>query len=179
MPETRPITADEFLAMGRNWCELIRGEIVEVTPTGRRHGRVTARIGWILAEFVESAGLGEALVGEPGFKLESDPDMVRAPDVAFIRGDRLEGVDDRKYCPFAPDLAVEVVSPNDAFSAVEEKAAMWLSYGTRLVWVAEPELRKVFVYRPDGPRVDLAVDDEISGGDVLPGFSSPVSRFFP
>jgi Uma2 family endonuclease len=178
MPETRLITADEFLAMDRPWCELIRGEIVEVNPPGRRACEVTARIAHILLEHVEDAGEGTVLTGEPGFKLESDPDLVRAPDVAYVRLDRLEGQDRSKYPTVAPDLAVEVVSPSDTFAAVEEKAAMWLSYGTRLVWVVEPEKEQVFVYRAGEPRISLGEGEEVTGGDVLPGLAVRIHRLF-
>jgi Uma2 family endonuclease len=179
MPETRLITADEFLAMDRPWCELIRGEIVEVTPGGMRHGRVAAWIAHLLLEFLGDSDVGEVYGAETGFRLETGPDLVRAPDAAFVRRERLEGLDDTKFLPLAPDLAVEVVSPSDTFATVEEKAAMWLSYGARLVWVVEPEKEQVFVYRPGEPRTALGEGDQITGGDVLPRFASPVARFFP
>jgi Uma2 family endonuclease len=178
MSETRLVTAEELLAMGQGRRELILGEVVELSHPGPRHGWITARICRLLDEFVESGDLGP-ICTDTGFRLERDPDTVRAPDVAFIAADRLEGHDPRKFLPFAPDLAVEVVSPNDFYPAVEAKAAMWIAHGTRAVWVVEPESRRVFVYRPGEPRVDLGADDEIDGGDALPGFTAPVERFFP
>jgi Uma2 family endonuclease len=171
MVETGRTTAEELLAMGEGRRELIRGEVVELSPGGPRHGRVVYRLGLRFEPFVESGDLGTVYVNDTGFLLERDPDLVRAPDLAFVAKGRPEGHDERRYFPFAPDLAVEVVSPSDTFAWVEEKAATWLSHGTRLVWVIEPELRKAFVYRPDRPRETLSEEDELRGEDVLPGLA--------
>jgi hypothetical protein len=112
---TRPITADELLAMGDiGRCELIYGEVVMMIPAGLPHGVVAMRIGSFLREFVDQHGLGVAVAAETGFKIESDPDLVRAPDVGFIKNDRLPGTLPRGFLEGVPDLAVEVVSPDDS-----------------------------------------------------------------
>ena len=132
-------------------------------------------LGARIVEFARRSSLGEVYGSDTGFLLERDPDLVRAPDVAYIAKERLQGIDETKYLPFAPDLAVEVVSPSDSFRDVEEKAAMWLAHGTRIVWVIEPELRKAFVYRPDTPREELSEHGELRGEDVLPGLTVPLA----
>jgi Uma2 family endonuclease len=176
MPRTRPVTAEELMAMGEGRRELIRGEVVEMTPAGGRHSEIAACFTHFLREFVVRGRLGVVYAQDCGFRLEREPDTVRAPDTAFVRGERLKGIDTTGYVPLAPDLVVEVVSPSDTFREVEEKAAMWLSFGVRLVWVVEPDLRQVMVYRPGAARSVLTVEDTLTGEDVLPGFEAEVAE---
>ncbi len=179
MPETRLVTAEDLLAMGEGRRELIAGRVVEMTPAGARHGLVGARIAGRLTVFVEPTALGAVFNSDTGFRLARHPDTVRAPDVAFVAAQRLAGVDLRRYFPGAPDLAVEVVSPEDSFREVEAKARMWLEHGARLVWVVEPEDRVAFVYRPGRPREDVPPGGALPGDDVLPGLSIPLAECFP
>jgi Uma2 family endonuclease len=178
MLETRLVTAEELLAMGDGRRELIAGRVVEMNPAGYEHGRVAARIAGRLSAFVEPLRLGAVAAAETGFCLARSPDFVRAPDASFVAAARLEGVDTRGNLPFAPDLAVEVVSPGDTFREVEEKARMWLVHGSRLVWVADPDQRLVFVYRSDGSRAVLGDGESLSGEYVLPSFALPVAACF-
>jgi Uma2 family endonuclease len=177
MQDAKLVTAEELFHSGPEWCELIRGRVVELIPPGGRHGRIQASIAHRLTGFVLSAEIG-TVYGEVGFVIERNPDTVRVPDVAFVEGGRLENVDETRYLPFAPDLAVEVVSPSDTFPYIEEKAAQWLAAGSRMVWVVEPESRRVFVYRNAEPREDLSESDTLDGGEVLPGFTTPVADCF-
>src|SRR6185369_10309656 len=95
-------------------------------------------------------------------------DIVRAPDVGFVRADRVpEELPDRGYVPFAPDLAVEVVSPDDSADEVAQKVAEYLKYGTRLVWVLYAKSKEVKVHTPDRVVKTLKVGDVLDGGDVL------------
>jgi len=103
---------------------------------------------------------------------------VRAPDTGFVRKDRLPARLTGKYFPGAPDLAVEVVSPNDRADEVQDKVQDWLSHGTQLVWVVEPRTRTVIVYRPDGTANVLQADGTLDGEDVLPGFRFPLQRLW-
>src|SRR5262245_17780084 len=136
--QTRPITADEFLF----WPdepgfrqELIRGQVVAAPLHGAQHGHVVAEIGCVLGNHIEVAGLGETYAAGTGFIVERDPDTVKGPDVAFIRSERLAAITNpEKYIPFAPDLAVEVISPNDRDDEVEETIQLWLRAGSRMVW---------------------------------------------
>src|SRR5205807_2246623 len=105
-----------------------------------------------LRSYVKAHKLGRVFAGEPGFVLTTDPDTVRAPDVAFIGRERLAetGVP-TGYFRGVPDLAVEVISPNDRYTRVAEKIAEWLDYGTRLVFVVDPRRKSVDVHRPGQP----------------------------
>jgi Uma2 family endonuclease len=177
---TKLITADELFAMGDiGRCELLYGELVMMSPAGPQHGVVAARIGRILGQFVEDHSLGETFAAETGFKIESDPDVVRAPDASFVRAERLaDGLPEQGYFDGVPDLAVEVVSPDDTKREVAEKVNMWLAHGTRSCWVADPPSRTVTVHRVGQPPVRLGHDDELRDEPTLPGFAVRVSEFF-
>jgi Uma2 family endonuclease len=159
--------------------ELIHGRVVEVTPTGLSHGAVTSRIAAQLLIFVDAQKIGgEVLGAETGFWL--GPHTLRGPDCAYIRQEKLASVTEpEKYVPFAPDLAVEVVSPGDTASGIRDKVDLYRAAGTRLVWVIYPSLRKIDVYLPDGTSYEVKKDGTLDGGDVLPGLSISVSDLFP
>lgn len=174
------VTADELSSHGDiGPCELVEGELVMMAPSGGKHGKVAMQIGRLLAEYVANHQLGEVSAAETGFLITRAPDSVRAPDVGFIDKARVpeDGPPD-SYWPFAPDLAVEVVSPADRWSQVEEKTATWLEAGTLLVWVVDPRNRTVYVYHPGKEVLRLTEEDQLSGGDVVPGFALPVSELF-
>jgi len=177
----RPVTAEELLEIPNDSLrrELVRGEVRTMTPTGSAHGRITTNLAWSLAGHVKSRNLGVVFAAETGFKISSDPDTVRAPDAAFVRRERVEAVGDTEgYWPGAPDLAVEVVSPNDRFSEVEEKVADWLAAGTRMVLVADPRSKTVTVRLPEKKVAMLAEEEAIDGGEVVPGWALPVADVF-
>jgi Uma2 family endonuclease len=121
--------------------------------------------------FVRAHGLGVVVAAETGFKLFSDPDTVRAADVGFIRSERVPDPLPRNFGALAPDLVVEVLSPDDRPGEVLQKTGEWLSAGSRLVWVIDPERRTARVYRADGSQETLVESDALLGEDVLPGFS--------
>jgi len=159
--------------------ELVAGKLYEMEPPGAEHGAVAMRIGMLLAVHVEARNLGFAFAGEIGFQLASDPDTVRAPDAGFIARERVQltGIP-RGYWPGAPDVAIEVVSPNDRHSAVEAKALDWLASGARAVLVADPPRRTATVYRArDDIRV-LEGDEPLDLGDVVAAWSPLVSDLF-
>lgn len=149
-------------------------------PAGRRHGKVAMRIGVRLGNFVEEHGLGEVYAAETGFKLESDPDTVRAPDVSYLRQERVDetGGELIGFSPGAPDLAVEVLSLSDRFIEVEEKVFDWLAAGTKMVVVVNPDKRTATVYRSRAEITLLTEDDELDGADVVPGWQLPVREMF-
>lgn len=159
--------------------ELVKGELVEMAPTGGRHGRVASRIGYRLRRIVEEQELGEVFAAETGFRLASNPDTVRAPDAAFVSKERLPSEDQLIGFPsLAPDLVVEVVSPSDSAGQVQAKVEDWLRANVQLVWVVYPDTRSVVVYRALNEVAVLGPQDTLEGGPVLPGFSCPVSDIF-
>ena len=167
-------TAAELLQAGDlGRCELLRGELAMMNPTGGRHGRLAMRIGHALADFVDRHRLGDVLAAETGFLLAREPDTVRAPDVAFVRRGREIG---EGFIDGPPDLAVEVLSPGDRPGYVSEKVAEWLEAGTQAVWVVDPRKRTVTVHVAGRePRV---LEDILTGGRVLPGFELSLARLF-
>jgi len=181
MPDQAATTAAQLLELDEPGFvfELVRGELRRMSAAGHRHGAIAARVARHIGNFVAEHGLGECYGAETGFHLERDPDTVRAPDFAFVRRDRLPLGDGHAYFPGPPDLAVEVVSPNDRFTEVDEKAADWIAHGARLVWVVNPQRRSVLVYAQGGATRSLGEHDTLDGGDALPGLSLRVADLFP
>jgi Uma2 family endonuclease len=173
------VTADELLKMGDiGRCELIYGELVMMSPAGFSHGEIAMRIGMFLAQFVDEHDLGVALAAETGFLIEKDPDLVRAPDASFVRKDRVPATPWRKFFPGVPDLAVEVISPDDTKREIAEKVNMWLAHGTVSCWVADPIAMTVVIHRTGQNPLQLGVQDKIADEPALRGFVLPVSKIF-
>lgn len=178
---TALMTAEELLKLPRGVYryELIEGELIQMSPAGQRHGKHAMRIAAPLKVHVDDNDLGEVFAAETGFILKRNPDLVRAPDAAFVRKDRVEEVGDVDgYFPGAPDLAIEVVSPNDTAFEVEEKVEMWLRFGALAVWVLNSKVRLVTVHRPGNKVTRLTEGDTLEGEDVVPGFSIAVAKLF-
>jgi Uma2 family endonuclease len=179
--EPKLMTAEELLRLpsDNRRHELVMGELRTMSPTGFEHGGTTSKLDRSLGHYVEMHHLGQVVVGEPGFKLTTDPDTVRAPDVAFVRRERLAELGRvRGYFPGAPDLVVEVISPNDLYTEVDEKVAEWIEHGVRLVFVVNSRRRTVAVHRPGQPIRILGMDDFLDGEDVVPGWTLPVRDLF-
>ena len=178
MPPSATLTADDLqrLNLPDKRTELVRGVLVVREPAGYRHGEVAARLTNLLMNHVNAHDLGRVLAAETGFKLAANPDTVRAPDVAFIGRDRLPDPPPAGYAALAPDLVVEVLSPDDRPGEVLAKVADWLSAGTRLVWVVDPARRSARVYRADGSESFADRDGGLDGEDVVPGFACRVSE---
>lgn len=177
----KPVTAEELLHIPDDGLrrELIRGEVRTMAPAGNVHGRVAMNVGTPLDVYVRQHDLGVVFAAGTGFKIGSNPDTVRAPDVAFVRRERIEAVGDIEgYWPEAPDLAVEVVSPGDKFSEVEQKIEDWLAAGTRMVVLVNPRGQNVTTRLPER-RIEILTEGEtIDGDDVVPGWSLSVSDVF-
>jgi Uma2 family endonuclease len=164
-------TAEEALRLdpGGLW-ELVEGRVVRVSPAGARHGRTVARVSRALSDFVEPRGLGFVLTGDVGFVIRRGPDTVRAPDVAFVRGERFPGGLPAEFIAGAPDLAVEVLSPTDRWAAVAGKAREFIAGGSLAVWAIDPVDEQARVYTVAGERV-LAVGEAFEAPDLLPDFT--------
>jgi Uma2 family endonuclease len=171
------MTADELarLNLPNKRTELVRGRLMVHEPPGFRHGEFTAALAFAITSHVRSRALGVVLAAETGFRIESNPDTVRAPDVAFVRHDRVPDPRPTGYAALAPDLVVEVLSPDDRPGEVLAKVSDWLRAGSRLVWVVDPERRSARVYRADGSQAELGSRDALDGEDVLPGLQLPLA----
>lgn len=179
-PKTYYTAADlmRICSQGKR-CELVKGELVEMAPTGGRHGLIASRIDRRVGSFVEQNNLGGDFAAETGFRLARNPDTVRAPDVAFVSRARLPAADLLVGFPdLVPDLVVEVVSPSDTAGAVQARLEDWLKAGASLVWIVYPDTRSVAVYQSLDQVAVLTQGDILDGDPLLPGFSCPVSELF-
>src|SRR5216117_1146630 len=177
-PGTALITADELLRtpIPDKRVELVRGVLEVREPAGSTHGLVAMSLGVELAAYAKRTGAGGVFAAETGFKLATNPDTVRAPDVGFVTQDRMLPAGTIGYPALAPDLVVEVLSPDDRPGEVLAKVADWLSAGTRLVWVIDPARHAARVYRADGSESLAAQDGMLDGEDVVPGFVCRLSE---
>ncbi len=171
------MTAEDLMAnpVPNKCTELVAGHILVREPPGYRHGYVASQFLVAIGSFVRENRLGHVLAAETGFTLSRNPDTVRAPDVAFLRSERVPSPIPSGYAELAPDLAVEVISPSDRAGKVLAKVGDFIDAGARLVWIVDPERRTARVYRADGTQSALAASDSLEGEDVLPGFSVLVS----
>ena len=159
--------------------ELVRGELRRMSPSGTEHGAIVWNLSGLLAPHIKAENLGQGFGAETGFKIASDPDTVRAADIAFVRRERIpETGIPKNFWPLAPDLAVEVLSPGDTYSEVSEKVEDWLNAGARAVWIIDPRRRVVSVHRSMTDVLHLSEADELDGGEVVPGFRCEVSEIF-
>ena len=181
MSTTTLITAEQLFRTPEyeRGYDLVAGEIRKMTPTKRVHGVVETRLAVRLGAYVEQLDLGEVQTGEPGFIVARDPDTVLAPDVAFVRKERLTaGSVDKGYQTGAPDLAVEVLSPSDRMPEARKKAKAWLAAGAAMVWLVNPARRTVTICRTAASPETLTETDELDGQDVVPGFRCRVAELF-
>lgn len=159
--------------------ELQAGLLVSEPLPGTRHGHVALHLGALLDAHVRRHRLGVALGNDSGFILSRSPDTVRGPDVSFVSRSRFDDLrDTTKAFPGAPDLAVEVLSPTNTPASIHAKVADYLAAGTRRVWVVDPEMETVVVYRSLLSPNRLETDDILDGEDVVPGFRVCVREIF-
>lgn len=159
--------------------ELAEGELVEVVGSTALHAFIAALIYDLIRAYARPRRLGIAFPDGTSYLLARDPDVLRIPDVSFIARARIpETGIPRTYWPFAPDLAVEVVSSGDTATELRRQVREYLEAGTKLVWVVWPDDRAVTAYAAGGKPTELGADDELSGGEVLPGFGVRVSQLF-
>ncbi|MCY4578474.1 MAG: Uma2 family endonuclease [Chloroflexi bacterium] len=178
---TRLMTADDLLGMADDGLryELVRGELLRIMGTGLEHALIADNCYGSIRDYVRNANLGRVFTSQLGYRLASDPDTVRIPDLAFIRRERLEAVGVIKgYFPGPPDLAIEVISPNDRYRDVESKLSDYFAARTRMVILLEPDGRTAKVYRSPTDVVVLMEADTLDGADVVPGWRMPVSEIF-
>jgi Uma2 family endonuclease len=181
---TKPMSSGEFFDWvhrpenRERWFELERGKVIEMPPPGVRHGVVCGNVGWILNGFVRQQNQGYVCTNDTGVILETDPDTVRGIDVTLY--DKSVPYDNLtpRYATDLPNLAVEVLSPDDRPGRMTRRVSQFLRKGIPLVWVIDSEDRDVTVYRPEREPYVLDEQDEITGEEVLPDFRCRVADFF-
>ena len=173
--ERKLMTAGELLMLPRGVKrhELIRGALVEYPFTENLGGQAGSRISAAIGNWADKYDCGHAVIS-CGFWLDKDPDTVRSCHIAWIAGNEVAD----GYPEAAPDLAVEIKQPHNSAPEISAKAYMWLSYGSRQAWVADPLAASITIYRLGAAPVTLGEDDILDGGDLLPGFAVPVWQLF-
>jgi Uma2 family endonuclease len=173
------LTADDLLTMPSDVrCELVRGELVDMPPPGFEHGSIISEIAFLFTTHVKAKRLGRVLGAETGFRLSRNPDTVRGIDVAFVSTARIPTHNLEKHFDGAPDLAVEVLSPSDSMTMMEDKVDELLRAGARAVWVVNPVRRTVTIHRAGAQPHVLRETDTLDAGDAMPGFTCVVKDFF-
>ena len=174
------MTAEQLLTLDlpNKSTELVRGRLVVREPPSTYHGRVQGLLHVLVGSYVLNHRLGAVFGQDTGFKIASDPDTVRAPDLAFVHRDRVERIGRRGYAALAPDLATEILSPDDSPGEVLRKVGEWLDAGVAIVWVIDPDRRLASVYRRDGSVSAVSPDGRLEGESVLPGFACALSEVF-
>ena len=172
MPEAL-MTAEDLLRLpsAEKTVELVRGRLLVREPPGTWHGRISANLAWHLESFIRPRSLGAVFGQDTGFRIGSDPDTVRGPDMAFLSAQHLHHVTARGFAEVAPEIVAEVLSPDDRPGEVPGKVADWLAAGVKLVWVIDPLRNQARVYRPDGSLSLIEETGALDGEDVLPGFT--------
>ena len=180
MATTKLMTAEDLFEMGSDsHVELIRGELVEMSPAGHESSSIALRLAIRVGAYIESNNLGSISGADGGYIIARDPDIMVAPDFAFVRAERMpEREKRRQYLELSPDFVVEVVSPSDRFTDLNDKVMLYLIAGVRLVWVVDPGRQTVTVYTPEHSPVFMSTADTVDCGDVIPGFSLPVAEIF-
>jgi Uma2 family endonuclease len=177
MVSTRLLTAEDLFRLGPDPpYELVKGELIEVSPQGRVHGRVLSNLDYLLNHEVRSNKSGEVLVGDVGFVLARNPDTVLAPDLAFVRTERLVDEGDG-YLELAPDLAIDVVSPSNTSLEIARKIELYLAGGSSEVWVVRPRERDITIHRAEGEAVVYRESDSLKS-EVLPTLDFSVNEIF-
>lgn len=181
MVTTRLLTAEDMLEMAPDGqrCDLIRGELHCMAAAGGEHGEIEMDFGSRLAVHVRERGLGRVYGAETGFMLNRDPDTIIAPDVAYVRADRLPPRSQRRgFLALPPDLVVEVLSPSNRAGEIRGKIHDYLQGGVPLVVIVDPRQRTIESHTPGQPIRTFQEDEEWDAGDILPGFRLAVADLF-
>jgi Uma2 family endonuclease len=178
--ETKPITAQEFLATADiGPCELVRGKVVPMNPPGWRHGRIASRIFALVDRFLEQHDLGRAVTNNAGVVTERDPDTVCGADVMYHSYQRLPAdVEPDDYPEVPPEIIWEMLSPNDRRQKVLAKVAEYLEAGVLIVCVVDPKRLCLVTYYPDRPEETVGLGEVWRAAEILPGFEMSVERVF-
>lgn len=177
--DVKLITGEELQDMGDiGPCELIDGRIMPMSPTGGEHAFLEFSLGRHLGNFVADSQLGWVLGGEVGIYIHRDPDRIRAADVAFISKDRSPKRPSKGFLEVAPELVIEIMSPDDRWQQIRQKLEDYFSIGAEWVWIVEPENRAILVYHSMTEMQKLDEAATLSGEGVLSGFELAVADLF-
>jgi Uma2 family endonuclease len=160
--------------------ELVDGKLVMSPKNDFFHGRICTRLSSVLLAFVEAKGLGEIVDSSTGFWMKNR--NCRAPDISFISRERLKALgfksSTRRFFPGAPELAVEILSPNSRRAEINKRLKDFFGSGTRLAWIIDPDFKRAEICRSPTDRKLIESDGFLEGEDLLPGFRHPVADLF-
>jgi len=157
--------------------ELIEGVLIELPAPKPDHNWIMALLVGFLTTHVLQKRIGKVIL-IAGCQLSHDPDTLLFPDAGYFSSMRLGDHDLNEYLLFAPDIAVEIISPSNTQEEISTKTALYLRHGAQIVWAIYPKSQLVYVYRADGTYQIVGRDGTLDGGTVLPGFSLKVSALF-
>lgn len=177
----QPVWTDaDFMALSKDGhrYELVDGEPIDIGNSGMEHGGIGSFLGGLLALYVRQQKLGIVCDSSTAFTLKSG--NKRSPDVSFVQKERLKGLKrpPRGFFQGSPDLAIEILSPNNTVEEIHSKIVEYFENETRLVWVIHPDERYVLVYHAPEPDGFLRADDSLEGESVVPGFSMAIADLF-
>ena len=176
--QEKRLTVEEFWEVyAGQWAELVDGTVVALAPSGYRASSIAGRILAALVAYLDQHPVGDVTASDGGYWLSEG--NLKVPGVGYFSNAKMKQINEPgKYLPFAPDLAVEVVSPTDRASDIQDKIRLYLAHGTALVWVVYPEQQQVMVYHPDLSAHTLGIDDTLAAEEMLLGFALPVAKIF-
>ncbi|MFM8294805.1 MAG: Uma2 family endonuclease [Microcystaceae cyanobacterium] len=178
--ESKALTDEQFMALPEDdrLYEYIDGELIVVANSGVEHGYLALTLGYFLTGFVRHHQLGITCDSSTAFKMKTG--NKRSPDVAFIAKERLQGLKrlPKGFFEGAPDLVVEIISPNNTFEEIHHKLVEYFENGTRLAWVILPDEECVLVYHQPKPSKLLLLEDSLEGEAVIAGFQLPLKELF-
>jgi Uma2 family endonuclease len=177
-PERR-ITGEELYRMGDiGPAELVKGRIVRQMPTGHPHGFIESLLVFFLLSFIREHKIGRVLTGEVGIYTQREPDTIRAADIVFISNERYQQASPTGYLDVAPELVVEIMSPSNTWSEAHEKLADYFAIGVQVVWMVDPQLEQIHVYRAPDQVTLLHKADTLRDEELLPGFEIKLTEIF-
>ncbi|MEE9295102.1 MAG: Uma2 family endonuclease [Phycisphaerae bacterium] len=175
------ITSQEFETICNQLgpCELVRGEVVALSPGGFKHGRITVQVTMVIGRWAQQTRLGRVIAGDASVIVESDPDTVRGADVAYISYQRLpREAEPSGFCATPPELVVEVMGKGQGWREIVQKAGEYLRMGVDRVWVIDPQSQSIHILRPDAGPTALSKGQTLTDESILPGFSCLIDEFF-
>ena len=178
LEKTALVTVEQLAEMTEYpGCELIDGEIYQAMPTGHPHAQLELFLGALLLLFVKKHNLGHTFAGEVGIIIRRNPDTVRAADIAYMSHKRYRQLQSNSFFDIAPELIVEIMSPDDRWSAVNAKLADYFSADVQEVWLVDPQRDVIHIAKPNLPLEQIGREDELTS-DLLPKFSTSVAKIF-
>jgi Uma2 family endonuclease len=179
MATTAATTLEELARMPEDGLrhEIDAGELLVMTRPNSKHGIYQARIARLLGNYVYAHRLGEVLT-ESGFILGRRPDILRGPDIAFVRTERVASLPEEGWAEFAPDLAIEIVSPSETARQIDRKVHQFLAAGVLAMWIVYPETKSVHIFEPQGVLRVVEFEGVVSSPSALPGFELSVRGIF-